>query len=58
MFALLIFTDYLGVRFGNQVPRFAYEKVWDYDSVTFKAPFYKVIWHNPDTEDEYIELVQ
>ncbi len=58
MFALLIFTDYLGVRFGNQVPRFAYEKVWDYDSVTFEAPFYKVIWHNPDTEDEYIELVQ
>ncbi len=57
MFALLIFTDYLGVRFGNQVPRFAYKKVWDYDSITFEAPFYKVIWHNPDTENEYIELI-
>ncbi len=57
MFGLLIFTDYLGVRFGNQVPRFAYSKEWSDDEIVYKAPFYKVIWHNPDTENEYIELI-
>lgn len=58
MFALLIFTDYLGVTLGNQVPRFAYAKEWSDDSITFKAPFYKVIWHNYDTENEYIEVIR
>ena len=58
MFVLLVFTDYLGVTLGNQVPRFAYEKVWSDDSITFKAPFYKVVWHNYDTENEYIEVIR
>ncbi len=57
MFALLIFTDYLGVTLGNQVPRFAYSKEWGDDSITFKAPFYTAVWHNYDTENEYIEVI-
>ncbi len=57
IFALLLFTDYLGVISGNQVPRFAYEKEWGADSITYKAPFYQVVWYNPDTENEYIEVV-
>ena len=54
---LLIFTDYLGVAMGNQVPRFAYEKIWSEDSITFKAPFYTAVWHNYDTENEYVEVI-
>jgi len=57
MFALLIFTDYLGVSLGNQVPRFAYAKEWSEDSITFKAPFYTAVWHNYDTENEYVEVI-
>ena len=58
MFTLLLFTDYLGVTLGNQVPRFAYLKEWSEDSITYSAPFYKVIWHNYDTENEYIEVIR
>lgn len=56
-FALLVFTDYLGVRLGHQVPRFAYEKIWSEDEIVFKAPFYTAVWHNYDRENEYVELV-
>ena len=56
-FVLLIFTDYLGVRLGHQVPRFTYVKEWGEDEIIMKAPFYTVIWHNYDRENEYIELV-
>ncbi len=55
----LIFVDYLGVKVGNQVPRFAYIKTWTSlhpNEVIYKAPFYTVIWHNPGTEDEYVEI--
>lgn len=58
MLALLIYTDYLGVTLGNQVPRFAYSKEWSEDSITFKAPFYKVIWYNYDTANEYLEVIR
>lgn len=58
LFALLLFTDYLGVVLGNQVPRFAYAKEWSEDSITFKAPFYQAVWHNYDTENEYIEVIR
>ena len=57
MLGLLIFTDYLGVSIGNQVPRFSYEKIWSEDSITFKAPFYTAVWHNYDTENEYVEVI-
>ena len=50
-------ADYLGVKLGHQVPRFAYEKSWGGDEIVFKAPFYTAIWHNYDREGEYIELV-
>lgn len=52
----LIFVDYLGVFFGNQVPRFAYMKIYGEDTIIYKAPFYDVIWHNYDREDQYIEV--
>jgi len=58
LFGFLIFTDYLSVAYGHQVPRFAYMKIWSEDSITFKAPFYTAIWHNYDTENEYVELVR
>lgn len=54
---LFIFTDYLGVSIGNQVPRFAYKKIWSEDAIIFKSPFYTAVWHNYDTENEYIELI-
>ncbi len=57
IFSLLIFTDYLGVKLGHQVPRFAYEKTWSEDEIVFKAPFYTAIWHNYGREGEYVELV-
>ena len=57
MLGMLVFTDYLGVALGHQVPRFAYEKTWSDDSITFKAPFYTAIWHNYDTEKEYVEVI-
>ena len=47
----------IGVSIGNQVPRFAYEKIWSEDSITFKAPFYTAVWHNYDTENEYVEVI-
>ena len=53
----LIFVDYLGVTIGNQVPRFSYEKEWGEDTIIYKAPFYTVIRHNYDTENEYIEVI-
>ncbi|MGN0482923.1 MAG: hypothetical protein ACI4HI_05150 [Lachnospiraceae bacterium] len=59
-FALLcsfIFVDYLGVTIENQVPRFAYEKEWGENDIIYKAPFYSVIRHNYDTENEYIEVI-
>ncbi len=56
-FALLIFTDYLGVRLGHQVPRFTYAKIWSEEEIVFKNPFYTAIWHNYDREGEYVELV-
>lgn len=52
----LIFVDYLGVALGNQVPRFAYAKEWSEDTIVYKAPFYQVIRHDYDTEDEYLEI--
>lgn len=52
----LIFVDFLGVKIGNQVPRFAYEKDWSDDTIIYKAPFYTVIRHNYDTENEYLEV--
>ncbi len=58
MYALLVFTDFLGVLAGNQVPRFAYVKEWRDDSITYRATFYSVVWHQPDTENEYIEIIQ
>jgi len=57
LFCSLIFVDYLGVRLGHQVPRFAYSKEWSEDSIVFRAPFYTAVWHNYDTENEYVELV-
>ena len=57
MFGLLLFTDYLGVALGNQVPRFAYAKIWSDDEIIFKAPFYTLVWHDYDTENESIELL-
>ena len=58
LFALLLFTDYLGVLHWKQVPRFAYVKEWSDDEIVYKAPFYKVIRHNYDTENEYIEVIK
>ena len=58
LFALLLFTDYLGVSRWKQVPRFAYVKEWSDDEIVYKAPFYKVIRHNYDTENEYIEVIK
>lgn len=58
LFALLLLTDYLGVTLGNQLPRFAYAKEWGEEGVTFKAPFCQVVWHHPDTENEYIEVIR
>lgn len=52
----LLVGDYLGVIIGHQVPRFAYEKEWSEDTITYKAPFYKVIRHHYDTEKEYMEV--
>ena len=52
------YYDYLGVTLGNQVPRFAYQKVWSDDSISFSAPFYEAVWHNYDTENEYIEVIR
>ena len=52
----LIFVDFLGVKIGNQVPRFAYEKDWSDDTIIYKAPFYTVIRHKYDTENEYLEV--
>lgn len=54
----LVFTDYVGVLQGNQVPRFAYEKIWSEDSIIFKAPFYTVVWYDYDTENEYIKVIR
>ena len=53
----LIFVDYLGATIEKQVPRFAYEKEWGEDEIVYKAPFYRVIRHNYDTEYEYIEVI-
>ena len=58
MFALLLFTDYLGVSLGKQVPRFAYSKEWSEDSIVFRAPFYTAVWHNYDRENEYVEVIR
>lgn len=55
--ASLIFVDYLGVTLEKQVPRFAYEKEWNGDTIVYKAPFYTVIRHNYDTKNEYIEVI-
>jgi hypothetical protein len=41
------------------VPRFAYEKIYTSDAegdITYKAPFYTVVLHNVDTDNEYIEI--
>lgn len=58
LFACFIFVDYLGVSMGNQVPRFAYEKVYGEDEIVYKAPFYQAIWHYPDTENSYVEVIK
>lgn len=55
----LITVDYIGVRVGGQVPRFAYEKTWtstQEDVIIYKAPFYTVVRHNVDTDREYVEI--
>ena len=55
----LITVDYIAVKAGGQVPRFAYEKIYTSDAegdITYKAPFYTVVLHNVDTDNEYIEI--
>lgn len=54
---MLIVIDYVGVVTMNQVPRFAYEKVWGNDEIVYEAPFYTVVRHNYDTDREYIEVI-
>ena len=56
----LCFADYLSVRLGGQVPRFAYMKTWsseDPDDMVYKAPFYTVVRHDYGKENEYIEIL-
>lgn len=52
----LITVDYIGVRLGGQVPRFAYLKQYGDKEIVYKAPFYTVIRRNVDTNNEYIEI--
>ncbi|HHW95430.1 MAG TPA: helix-turn-helix domain-containing protein [Mogibacterium sp.] len=55
----LITIDYIAVKVGGQVPRFAYMKSWTSiapGDIVYKAPFYTVVRHNVDTENEYIEI--
>ena len=57
MLGFLLFADYVGVALGKQVPRFAYVKIWSEDFIIYKTPFYKAVWHNYDTENEYVEII-
>lgn len=56
MICCLIAVDYIGVKVGGQVSRFAYLKQYGDDEVVYKAPFYTVVRHNVDTDSEYIEI--
>ena len=56
----LCFADYLSVRLGGQVPRFAYMISWsseDPDDMVYQAPFYTVVRHDYGRETEYIEIL-
>ena len=55
---MLMVIDYAGVVTMNQVPRFAYEKIWENDKIVYEAPFYTVVRHNYDTDREYIEVIR
>lgn len=56
MICCLITVDYIGVKVGGQVPRFAYLKQYGDNEIVYKAPFYTVVKHNVDTDSEYIEI--
>ena len=51
--AILFVIDYVGVVTINQAPRFSYLKIWQYNMIEFKAPFYNVFRINYDTKNEY-----
>ncbi len=56
--ALLFIIDYIGVVNIHQAPRFAKEKVTVTDMIYYDTPFYDVIRHYPDEENEYYEVVK
>ncbi len=54
--AVLVYADYLGVKYQNQVPRFAYSKIYygGSDYVIYKSFFYTAVY-NIETKD--VEIV-
>ncbi len=52
-FSFLVLIDFVSVTVHNQVPRFAYEKLYIDNIAVYKAPFYNVYRVNIDTKNEY-----
>ena len=61
LFGLFTVSDYVAVKYFNQVPRFRYQTVYDSrnpDQLIHKTLFYTVIQKNPGTEYEEVEIVK
>lgn len=61
LFGLFTVSDYVAVKYFNQVPRFRYQTVYDSrnpNQLIHKTLFYTVIQKNPGTKYEEVEIVK
>ena len=52
----MILMDFISVCYIGQAPRFAYLTEYGEGAVTYHAPFYTVVRHNPYTAEEHYEV--
>lgn len=61
LFAVFMISDYMAVKYQHQVPRFRYKVTTTYDKgkrIEYDTLFYKVMWENPDTDEEKVYIVK
>lgn len=58
LFTLFGVSDYVAVTAYHQVPRFCYSKSYGEDQVECKTLFFTVVWKNPGTKEETVEIVK
>lgn len=61
LFGIFSVTDYIAVKYNNQVPRFRYETVYDSrnpDQMLYRTWFFTAVRENPGTSEEQIYILK